>query len=115
MTNPRVVTAISQDSRGLFLDFDDGSREFYRVRITHEHPDDVAIPSTLEQRMAAAGKEVGSWTQEKRDSMQLQGSNVRVALNQCDGCRVGASLNERGIHRYSDGSRIACTRDRYTP
>lgn len=44
MSKPRVVTALSQDSRGLFLDFDDGSREFYRVRITHEHPDNVAIP-----------------------------------------------------------------------
>ena|SRR5258706_15538492 len=34
-------------------------------------------------------------------------------INQCDGCRVGAPLNAMGIHRYTDGSLIACTRDRY--
>lgn len=40
---------------------------------------------------------------------------IRLEINQCDGCRAGAPLSEMGIHRYSDGSRIACTRDRYTP
>lgn len=34
-------------------------------------------------------------------------------VNQCDGCRVKAPLTERGIHRYSDGSLIGCTKDRY--
>lgn len=34
-------------------------------------------------------------------------------MNQCDGCRVKAPLTARGIHRYSDGSLIGCTRERY--
>ena len=34
-------------------------------------------------------------------------------MNQCDGCNVGAPI-ENGIHDYANGSRIGCTRDKYT-
>jgi len=33
--------------------------------------------------------------------------------NQCDGCAIGAPINGWGNHKYPDGSRIACTKDRY--
>lgn len=32
---------------------------------------------------------------------------------QCDGCQIGAPINEYGHHRYSDGSLMGCTRERY--
>ncbi|MGE0350031.1 hypothetical protein [Hydrogenophaga sp.] len=39
---------------------------------------------------------------------------VQGEANQCDGCAVGAPINEWGNHKYPDGSLIACSRDRYT-
>jgi hypothetical protein len=33
--------------------------------------------------------------------------------NQCDGCAVGASINEWGNHCMPDGSRMGCTAERY--
>lgn len=34
-------------------------------------------------------------------------------VNQCDGCRVGAPLTERGNHHMPDGGYMGCTKDRY--
>ena len=36
-----------------------------------------------------------------------------LTINQCDGCRVAAPLNDWRHHVYPDGSLIACTKDRY--
>jgi hypothetical protein len=44
---------------------------------------------------------------------------ARAALNasetnQCDGCRTGAPVSERGNHLMPDGGYMGCTKDRYT-
>jgi hypothetical protein len=36
------------------------------------------------------------------------------AVNQCDGCRVGAPLSGMGNHVMPDGGFMGCTKDRYT-
>jgi hypothetical protein len=42
--------------------------------------------------------------------------NERNGINQCDGCRRGLPLDERGNHYNPDGSYdlIGCTADRYS-
>jgi len=36
-----------------------------------------------------------------------------MPMNQCDGCRVGAPLTERGNHAMPDGGLMACTKAIY--
>jgi len=44
---PRKVTAFMEDGRGMFLDFNDGTRVFYEVDVDHEIEDDCPIPAGI--------------------------------------------------------------------
>jgi len=43
----------------------------------------------------------------------MSDTNGLTPLNQCDGCRAGYPLTDRGNHKYPDGSFMSCTKYRY--
>lgn len=50
----RQITAFMMDSRGVFMDFSDGTREFYENEIDHEIEDDCPIPEPASSQLCTS-------------------------------------------------------------
>ena len=79
-----IVTAFMQDERGMFLEFRDGTRRFYKVEIDHEISDDCPTPSA-----PTAVEPVQRWSVSQDPLTQLQ---------------VAAIISERDADRASKGT-----------